>query len=321
MKMDAALPRSGPLAVWRSMGRNARREAIEGYICIAPWIVGFVTFVAGPIIASFVLSLTAWDIVNPPRWVGLNNYARIFTDDEDFRQALKVTLTYTVFSLPLQLLLGLSLSLLLNMRLHGINVYRTLFYIPAVLPGVAVTLLWVWIFNPDFGIINYLLSLIGIQGPTWFESPRWALRGLIIMGLWNVGGGAVIYLAGLQNIPPHLYEAAELDGANAWHRFWRVTLPLLTPTLFFQLVLGLIWTFQIFTESYLATGGGPLKSTLFYMLYIYRTAFNSMRMGYASALAWILAVIILVITLLVFRSSPHWVYYEAERRGGRNDGV
>ncbi len=307
--------------VWQGMSRNARREAIEGYLCIMPWLIGFVVFVAGPILASLILSFTSWDIINPPRWIGVDNYVRIFGNDADFRQALKVTLTYAIFSLPLQLVLGLALSLLLNLPLRGMNLYRTLFYIPAVLPAVAVTLLWIWIFNPEFGIINYLLSLVGIEGPRWFYSPRWALPGLILLGLWGVGGGAVIYLAGLQNIPPHLYEAAEIDGANAWRRFWRITLPLLTPTLFFQLVLNLIGTFQVFTQSYIATGGGPLQSTFFYMLYIYNEAFRAFRMGYSSALAWILTVIILLVTLLVFRSSPHWVYYEAERRGGNADGA
>lgn len=304
-----------PITTWRRLSRPARREALEGYLCISPWLIGFVTFVAGPILASLLLSFTAWDIVNPPRWVGMRNYVQIFTDDDDFLQALKVTLIYTVFSLPLQLLFGLALSLLLNLRLRGMNLYRTLFYIPSVLPAVAVTLLWIWIFNPEFGIINYLLSLVGIEGPGWFQNPRWALPGLILLGLWGVGGGAVIYLAGLQNIPPHLYEAAAIDGANIWQRFWRITLPLLTPTLFFELVLSLIGAFQVFTQSYIATGGGPLKSTFFYMLYIYNKAFRSFQMGYGSALAWILTVIILIITLLVFRSSPYWVYYEAERRG------
>jgi len=303
------------LSGWRRMSRPARREALEGYLCILPWLIGFVTFVAGPILASFLLSFTAWDIVSSPRWIGLRNYVQIFTDDGDFVQSLKVTLTYAVFALPLQLVLGLALSLLLNLRLYGMNLYRTLFYIPAVLPAVAVTLLWVWIFNPEFGIINYLLSLIGIEGPRWFYSPRWALPGLILLSLWGVGGGAVIYLAGLQNIPPHLYEAAAIDGATHWQRFWKITLPLLTPTLFFQLVLNLIATFQVFTQSYIATNGGPLDSTFFFMLYIYNKAFRSFQMGYGSALAWILTVIIFVVTLFVFRSSPYWVYYEAERRG------
>ena len=305
-----------PLRVWRRMSREARREALIGYLCISPWLLGFVFFVAGPIIASFIISFMRWNVVTPSQWIGLANYQKIFTDDADFRQSLKVTVTYAAVTLPLGLVLGLAISLLLNMKLKGMNLYRTLFYIPAVLPGVAVVLLWIWIFNPEFGLINYLLSLVGIQGPRWFFSPKWALPGLMLMSLWGVGGQAVIYLAGLQNIPPHLYEAAEVDGANRWYRFWHITIPLLTPTLFFQLVMNLIGSFQVFVQSYVATAGGPLKSTLFYMLYIYNTAFGSLRMGYGSALAWILAVIILAITIVVFRSSPYWVYYEAEQKGG-----
>jgi multiple sugar transport system permease protein len=294
---------------------QARQEAIESYIWISPWLIGFVVFMAGPIIASLVLSFTKWDIVRPARWVGLQNYQLILGTDPDFRQALKVTLTYAAVTLPLHLILGLGLSLLLNLKIKGMNIYRTLFYLPAILPGVAVTLLWVWIFNPDFGIINWLLSLVGIKGPTWFSSPTWALPGLMIMSLWGVGGGAVIYLAGLQNIPPHLYEAAEIDGAGTWRKFWNITIPLLTPTLFFQLVMGLIGSFQAFVSAYIATDGGPLKATLFYMLYLYRTAFTSFKMGYGSALAWILTIIILACTLLVFKSSTLWVYYESERKG------
>ena len=300
---------------WRRMSRQAKQEALIGYVCILPWILGFIFFVAGPIIASFVISFMNWHIVVDPRWVGLRNYQKIFTDDKDFIQSLKVTITYAAATLPLSLVFGLGISLLLNMKIRGMNIYRTLFYIPVVLPGVAVTLLWVWIFNPEFGIINHLLSLIGIEGPRWFYSPRWALPGLILQSLWGVGGGAVIYLAGLQNIPPHLYEAAEVDGANKWHRFWKITIPLLTPTLFFQLVMNLIGSFQAFVSSFVATGGGPLKSTFFYMLYIYRTAFSSFRMGYGAALSWILAMVILVITVVVFKSSPLWVYYESEQRG------
>jgi multiple sugar transport system permease protein len=310
-----SVPTFAPAARWLGMSKQARREAFVGYVCILPWLLGFLVFVAGPIVASFVISFMNWDIVSPAKWIGLRNYIKIFTDDEDFIQALKVTITFAAASLPLQLVGGLAISLLLNMKLRGMDVYRTLFYIPAVLPGVAVTLLWIWIFNPEFGLINYMLSLVGIEGPRWFFSPRWALPGLILMGLWGVGGQAVIYLAGLQNIPPHLYEAAEVDGANRWYQFWRITIPLLTPTLFFQLVMNLIGSFQVFMTSYVATGGGPLKSTFFYMLYIYNTAFRSLRMGYGAALAWILAVVILLVTLVVFKSSPYWVYYEAERKG------
>lgn len=305
-----------PIGAWRQMSKSARSEALAGYVCILPWILGFVCFVAGPIVASLIISFMKWDIVTPSKWAGLSNYTKIFTNDPDFIQSMKVTVVYAAVTLPLGLVLGLAISLLLNMKIRGMNIYRTLFYVPAVLPGVAVTLLWVWIFNPEFGLVNYILSLVGIHGPRWFFSPRWALPGLMLMSLWGVGGGAVIYLAGLQNIPPHLYEAAEVDGASRWQRFWKITIPLLTPTLFFQLVMGLIGSFQAFVASYVATGGGPLKSTFFYMLYIYNTAFRSLRMGYGSALAWILTILILLITIAVFRSSPHWVYYEAEQRGG-----
>jgi multiple sugar transport system permease protein len=295
---------------------QARQEAIEAYIWLSPWLIGFVVFMAGPIIASLILSFTKWDIMHPAKWIGLQNYQLILGSDADFRQALKVTITYAAVTLPLGLILGLGLSLLLNLKIKGMNIYRTLFYLPSILPGVAVTLLWVWIFNPDFGIINWILSLVGIQGPTWFSSPRWALPGLMIMSFWGIGGGAVIYLAGLQNIPPHLYEAAEIDGAGSIRKFLNITLPLLTPTLFFQLVMGLIGSFQAFMSAYIATDGGPLKSTFFYMLYLYRTAFTSFKMGYGSALAWILTVLILICTVVVFKSSALWVYYESEKKGG-----
>jgi multiple sugar transport system permease protein len=290
----------------------ARQEEIAGYVAISPWLLGFLLFTAGPILASLFLSFTRYDIMNPPQWIGFGNYARIFTVDRDFRQALQVTLTFAAVTLPLSLILGLGLSLLLNLKLRGMNVYRTLFYLPAILPAVAVTLLWVWLFNSEFGLINWLLAKVGIEGPNWFQHPRWALPALMIMSLWGIGGSAVIYLAGLQNIPPHLYEAAEIDGANGWRRFWKITIPLLTPTIFFQLVMGLIGAFQAFVTAYVATNGGPRKSTLFYMLYLYQKAFLTFQMGYGSALAWILAVIILICTLLVLKSSALWVYYEAE---------
>ncbi|MCC7354197.1 MAG: sugar ABC transporter permease [Anaerolineae bacterium] len=289
-------------------------ENIEGWFWISPWVIGLIFFTVGPIIASLILSFTSWDIVRPARWVGLENYREIFTADADFRQALKVTITWAAVMLPTSMVLSVALSLLLNLKVKGMNVYRTLFYLPSVLPAVATTLLWVWVFNPDFGIINWVLQQVGIaEGPRWFESRVWALRGLMIMSLWGIGGGAIIYLAGLQNIPPHLYEAAEIDGANIWHRFRHITLPMLSPTLFFTLVMGLIGSFQVFTTAFVATAGGPMKSTLFYMLYLYTMAFQSFRMGYGSALAWILAVLILACTLVVFRTQALWVYYESEQ--------
>jgi multiple sugar transport system permease protein len=296
------------------MGPKARQEAIAGYLFIAPWLFGFIVFLAGPLIASFGISFTSWNIVGAPRWVGLQNYERIFTRDPDFIQALKVTLRYAVIFLPLSTVLGIAMAQALNSKVRGVGLFRTLLYLPSVVPSVAATLVWVWVLNGRYGLLNTILGWFGIEGPDWFRDPQAALYGIAIIGLWGVGGSAIIYLAGLQNIPTHLYEAARVDGASSTQQFWFITLPMLTPTIFFQLVVGLIGVFQTFTSSYVATGGGPLKSTFFYMLYIYTRAWQSLRMGYASALAWVLALIILVITVLVFRSSPYWVHYEAERK-------
>lgn len=295
--------------------RPATREAIEGYIGISPWLIGFLVFTAGPFVASLGLSFTDWQITVPPRFVGLDNYIRIFTKDPDFWQSVRVTFTYVALSLPLNLAAGLGLSLLLNHRVPGMRIFRTLFYLPVVLSGVSVALMWMWLLNPEYGVANTLLATIGIQGPNWFWSPDWALPSVALMSLWRVGGGAIIYLAGLQNIPPHLYEAADIDGAGLLAKFRHVTLPMLSPTILFQLVMELIDAFQVFTAVYVITGGGPARSTLFYMFYMFRTAFEDFDMGYASALAWIMAVVIMGFTALVFRSSPMWVYYESEGKG------
>ncbi len=296
------------------MSRMAAREAVEGYLFISPWLIGFLIFTAGPFVASFLLSFTNWRISTSPSWIGLENYARIFTKDPDFYQSLKVTFTYVGISLPLNLLAGLGLSLLLNQKIRGMTIFRTVFYLPVVLSGVSVALMWMWLLNPDYGVVNSLLALVGIKGPQWFWDPRWSLPSVVLMNLWRVGGSAIIYLAGLQNIPPHLYEAAEIDGAGIWSKLRHVTLPMLTPTIFFQLVMELIDAFQVFTAVYVITGGGPIRSTLFFMFYMFRTAFEDFQMGYASALAWIMAVIIIFFTALVFKSSPLWVYYESEGR-------
>ncbi len=303
------------LAGWRGMSRRARREALEGYLSILPWVIGFLVFTFGPIVASIYFGFTEWSITRPPRWIGLDNYVRMFTRDPLFWTSLKVTSSYVVMALPLQLVGGLALSLLLNIKVRGMNVYRTIFYIPAVISGVAVALMWMWLMQPDYGVINSLLALVGIQGPKWFWDPKWALPSVAIMSVWKVGGGAVIYLAGLQNIPPHLYEAAEIDGAGRWPRFWHITVPLLTPTIFFQLIVGLIEAFKVFTEAFVITKGGPLNATYFYMLYLYEEAFQNFNMGYASALAWVLTLIILTSTIILHVTSSRWVYYEAEERG------
>lgn len=292
--------------------RPAVREAIEGYIGISPWLIGFIIFTAGPMIASMALSLTNWRIAVTPVWVGLDNYIKMFTNDRDFYQSLKVTFTYVLMALPLNLILGLGLSLLLNHKLPGMGIFRTVFYLPVVLSGVAVSLMWMWLLQPEYGVINSLLAQIGVEGPKWFWDSDTALMSIVLMSLWRVGGGAIIYLAGLQNIPPHLYEAAEIDGAGTWSKLINVTIPMLTPTLFFQLVMELIDAFQVFTAAYIITDGGPARSTLFYALYMFRTAFQDFDMGYASALAWLMGLIILGFTALVFKSSPLWVFYESE---------
>lgn len=301
-----------PWSSQRPMGFKAR-ESLTFYLFLAPWFLGFILFTIGPIIASAVLSLTKYDIVLPPRFIGINNYRDLFASDRLFVVSLYNTGYYVLFFVPLQIALSLALALLLNIRVHGIPVYRTLFYIPSIVPAVANSILWIWIFQPQWGLLNYGLSLFGVKGPLWLSSVVWAKPSLIIMSLWGSGGSMIIFLAGLQGIPQHLYEAAQLDGANLWRRFWNVTLPMLTPTTFFVMVLGIIGSFQVFTQAYIMTGGGPANSTLFYMLYLYRRAFVFQNMGYASAMAWILFVIIFVLTLVQFATARRWVYYEGER--------
>lgn len=314
-----------PLAKVLSPRRRSQawREAITFYLCVSPWVIGFLLFTLGPMAASLVISLTDWDLLTPLRqatFQGLRNYVRILTLDEDFRQALKVTVTYAIFAVPLRLTVALILAILLNEATKAVGLFRTVFYLPAIVASVAAAVLWQWILNPVYGPVNGFLRLFGIQGPRWFSDPKYALWGLIIMSAWGVGGEMLIFLAGLKGIPRHLYEAAQIDGASRAVRFLRVTLPMLSPTIFFNLVMSVIGTFQTFDAAFVISTaragnlGGPLKSTLFYMLYLYSQAFGNFKMGYATALAWILFVIIMILTLIVQRTSRLWVYYEAERR-------
>jgi len=288
------------------------KEAIAFYVCIAPWFLGFLFFYLGPMVASFFLSLTEWDLLSPPQFVGLENYVKILTRDPLFWKSLKITCIYTFSYVLIDLVLALVLALLLNQQVRGMSLFRTIYYLPSVLAGVAYVVMWMWIFNPRAGLINTLLGYVGIEGPRWLQDPQWALPALIIMSLWGVGRSMVIYLAGLQDIPTALYEAAKIDGANPWQEFQKITLPLLTPSILFNLVFGIIMTFQSFTNVYVATNGGPLDSTLFYVVYLYRKAFDHLSMGYASALAWILFLIVLACTLVIFRTSGRWVFYGGE---------
>ena len=290
----------------------ARREAIAFYLCIAPWLIGLICFILGPMVASLAISFTRWDLLSPARFVGLRNYQRML-GDALFWQSLKVTTLYTMLYVPTELCGGLLLALLMNQRIWGVRIVRTIFYLPSVLSGVAFVVVWMWLFHPEAGLINAGLALVGIAGPRWLADPDTALVALWMMSFWGLGRAAVIYLAGLKNVPRELHEAAAIDGANPWQAFWNVTIPLLSPTIFFNLVLSIIATFQTFTSAFIATDGGPLDSTLFFVLYLYRQAFRLFNMGYASALAWVLFIITLALTLLIVRSARSWVYYEGER--------
>jgi multiple sugar transport system permease protein len=290
----------------RSFGR--RREAIEGLVFISPWLIGFLLFTAGPIIASLLISFTKWSLIGAPEFAGLENF-QYMMGDKFFWQALKVTLKYLV-NVPLNLALGLLLAILLNQKIRALWLFRTIYYLPSVTAGVAVSLLWVWVFNPRFGLLNTMLAKVGIKGPAWLYDEHWVIPSLIIISIWGVGRSMLIYLGGLQGIPTSLYEAATIDGAGAWHRFRYVTIPMLSPVILFNLIMGIIGSFQVFDSVYVMTGGGPNYASLFYVLYLYQQAFQWFNMGYASALAWVLFLIILVCTALIFKSSASWVYYE-----------
>lgn len=285
-----------------------------GYLFILPWLVGLLLFTIGPMLFSLFLAFSKWDIITGVKsieWVGLDNFKAIF-HDELFYQSLKVTFIFALVSVPLYQVVSLLAAVLLNMRTRGMKIFRLIYFMPSVIPAVAVSMMWVMIFNPEYGILNRALGWFGIQGPAWLQDPSYALGALIVMGIWGVGNTIIIYLSGLQGVPEDMYEAAELDGAGRFRRFFSITMPMISPTIFFNLIMGIIGGFQYFTQAFVMTNGGPLNSTLFYNLYLYNKAFQNYEMGYASALSWILFVIILAFTLVVIRSSSMWVYYQGD---------
>jgi len=294
--------------------RLRRRQAVEGYLFASPWILGFLLFTLGPMIASVWISLHSWNVLTPPTAVGLANYHRALFEDPRFWKSLVNTAYYAFVSVPLGMCWALLVAVLLNQKVRGLAIFRTIFYLPSVVAGVATALVWTLLLNPDFGAVNFILRKIGIASPPgWLLDEKWAMPGLILMSLWGLGNMMIIYLAGLQNVSEELQEAAEIDGAGPLKRFRHVTLPMLTPTIFFNLVMSVIGSFQVFMQTYVMTNGGPNDATLTYVLYLYRNAFEQFKMGYASALAWILFVIILAMTLLIIKSSSLWVYYEGRR--------
>lgn len=286
-----------------------RQETLEGYLFAAPAILGYLIFVLGPVVTSLIMSLAEYNIIKPPVFIGIQNYITAFTDDELFWTSVRVTVFYTIIAVPLNLVVGFLIAVLMNQKVNGISIFRTIWYMPAIVPAVANAVLWQWVLNPDFGLLNLLLGKLGIPGPRWLIVPNTAIPAFILMNLWGVGGGMLIYLGGLQGIPQHLYEAVEIDGGNWWARFRHVTIPMMTPVIFFNLIIGLINTFQVFTPAFVMTQGGPAYATYFYVLHLYKNAFQYLRMGYASAMAWILMLFVLLMTFIIFRTSG-WVYYE-----------
>nr|WP_298883975.1 sugar ABC transporter permease [uncultured Bradyrhizobium sp.] len=288
------------------------RDSATGYLFLAPWLIGFFGLTLGPALVSLYLSFTDYDLLSNPRWVGAANYVRIATSDPKFSAAMHVTFLYVALSVPFKLAFALLVAMMLNRGLRGLPLYRAIFYLPSLIgASVAVSVLWRQVFAGD-GLLNQALKLVGIHGPSWISNPDTALYTLVALAVWQFGSPMIIFLAGLRQIPKDVYEAAEIDGASRNQQFWRITLPLLTPVLFFNLVVQTIDAFKAFTPAFIISGGtgGPIDATLFYTLYLYQEAFAYFRMGYASALAWVLVVIIAAFTALSFLSSRYWVHYD-----------
>jgi multiple sugar transport system permease protein len=307
--MQSSLPR--PRKPWLTL---RRREAIACALFIAPAVIGFVLFWAVPLVVSAYISLTDYALAGTPRFVGLENYQELFADDL-FWQAVRVTLTYALIVVPMWIVTSLALALIMNQKLRGVMAFRTVYYLPAVLSGVATAMLWAWLFNYRSGLLNGLLNSLGLRGPNWLGDKNVALFSIILMSLWTMGWYLPIWLGGLQGIPSELYEAAEMDGANAWQRLFNVTLPMLSPVILYNLVINIIFAAQFFTEPFMMTGGGPQFATLSYVLYLYNNAFSYLKMGQATAMAWLLFLFTLALSALVFKLSPLWVHVEGERQG------
>lgn len=299
--------------VTRRYSKQELENLKNGILFASPFFVGFICFTLYPVISSLYYSFCKYTIVSTPKWVGFKNYFQLFVEDELFRISLYNSLYYAIFTIPLTLVVAIISALILNIPIRGQAVFRTCFYLPSITPVVASSVLWVWILNPQYGILNSVLEKIGITGPGWLADPKWSKPALILMSLWGIGGTIIIFLAALQDIPQELYESAELDGANWWNKLWAITLPFITPAILYSLIMGLIGTLQFFAPVYVMTNGGPLNSTTMYAFYLYRQAFVYLNMGYACSMAWILFLIVLGGTILMFRSSSRWVYYGGEK--------
>jgi multiple sugar transport system permease protein len=292
-----------------------RREAGLGYLFLSPWVIGFMVFGFYPIIMSLYYSLCRYDVLRIPQFIGFGNYAELLFSDPYFWKSIWNTLYYTFFRTILSILGSLLLAVLVNNALKGIRIFRTAYFMPSIITGVSLSVLWMWLFNPQYGLINIFLAFFGLSGPLWLSSAEWSKPAMIIMSLWSIGGGRMlVFLAALQTIPTHLYEVVDIDGGGWWHKFYHVTVPMISPVIFLWMIIEVIFSLQIFTEAYVITKGGPLNSTLFYNLYLYLKAFDDFSMGYASAMAWLLLVITLLITVIQFQLARKWVHYEGEVR-------
>lgn len=285
------------------------KRTSQGYWFISLWLIGFLVFTAMPFFASVVLSFTHYTAASDPQWIGLANYETLLFDDPSFWISLANTLTYALVAVPLCVATAFSLALLLNLEIRGMGVYRTIFFLPHIVPVVASSVVFMWVLNPQIGLMNNVLAVIGIDGPAWLQDPAWSMTTLILLSVWGIGGSLVIYLAGLKDVPVSLYEAARIDGANAWQRAWHITMPMMTPVIFFNLVIGVIHAFQYFTQAYILTQGGPQESTMFLALYLFFRAWRYLDLGYASALASIMFVIVAMVTITLFKSQRKWVHY------------
>jgi multiple sugar transport system permease protein len=303
----AALIRRRPLTL-------RQREQLDFYLAISPWLIGLILFTGGPVLASFAFSFTNWTGLTTVEWVGFENFRQLLFEDNLFWIATYNTFYYSVGSVILGTLGALFVAILLNQNLPGTTLLRVVYYMPSIASGVAIAILWIWLFNPQVGLVNYMLSLFGIKGPLWLASQDWAKPALVLKSLWGIGTNMIIILAGLQGVPQTLYEASRIDGASKWHEFRYVTVPMISPVLFFVIVISTINSFQILTDVLVMTQGGPGTATFVYVYYIYQAAFQYLKMGYASALAWILFALILGLTLLQLWGSRRWVYYEGEER-------
>lgn len=288
-----------------------RQQAIWGIIFMMPWFIGFIIFGLYPMVMSVYYSLCRYDVLRIPQFIGFGNYEKLIFEDAYFWTSISNTLTYTVLRVPLCIIGSLLLAVLVNNAVKGVKFFRTIYFIPSIVTGVVLSVVWLWMFNPQFGLINSFLAYLGIPGPLWLLDPNWSKPSMVLMSVWSIGGGRMlVFLAALQSIPKHLYEAVDIDGGGWWAKFRNVTIPMLSPVIFLWSVLEIIFSLQVFVEAYIMTQGGPLNSTMFYNLYLYNKAFNDFEMGYASALAWLLLIISLIITIIQFRLSKRWVHYD-----------